>query len=406
MPTTTTRPAGAQGYFPPGYQFGAPYGSGVAAPQAQAAQAPLDRTPMQGLSAEQMQLFAQQAAGGGGTYTGANTVAAPAPQFDAGDWYRGVAANAANTPQGPSPEQQNYIAAFNSSIAQQRSAIDQALWQAMGALGQRRDAAAGASAKLPDQVKAIYADVQGKVNQGNKTATAAAPTAVGGDVNDKLIASALGQNQGAGLAAVPLVNAAIEANYTSGQTALNQQHLAGINDLAQQQAQFQMRAAEMNASRAAQVEDRKAEREWQAKQADEEYQRKLDYYDYTKGTSGNDPLAQARAQALDEQALNNGFEGGYAQQHATEQSPDFKYAMSVLNGTSGKGSSGAANGMHDPNRGDRELPTALTDANNDKNVQKAWESLTEYYKTQPYVLKALFAYRRQMATSAQFAPAR
>lgn len=150
----------------------------------------------------------------------------------------GAAPAAAPSPNEINPNQQ-YLAAFNAALAQQRQAIDNQLAQSLGSLGARRDSAAKVIAGMPKQIAANYdAATNTGAQEGAIASAAGSPDAVGGNINDPLIASTLAQNKAAGQSIEPLVQLGAQANYDSAVAGLQQQAFAGRQDIAQQQAQF------------------------------------------------------------------------------------------------------------------------------------------------------------------------
>lgn len=114
-----------------------------------------------------------------------------------------------------------YKAAFQQYYDAAQGQIQAGLTNALGALGQRRDAASAVVASMPGQIAQQFANVRGI----GQNAGAASDQAIG--------AQTMRGQQAAGTGIDPLANAAIAANASSGQVALNQQAMAGNQQLLQ-----------------------------------------------------------------------------------------------------------------------------------------------------------------------------
>lgn len=137
---------------------------------------------------------------------------------------------------------QQYLTAFNASLAKQRQGIDTALAASLGQLGARRDLAAKTIVGGAGDIAKQYANA-GQENAVQQQTNAAAATqgpggAVGGDANAALYQKALATMGTGDKQAEPLLQLAAQANYDSGHAMLDQQRLAGQQQVDQQEAQF------------------------------------------------------------------------------------------------------------------------------------------------------------------------
>lgn len=139
----------------------------------------------------------------------------------------------ADNPYGVDPAYLPYINAFNQNLTASRAAIDKQLAQAMGELGQRRDAAAAVVAQLPADAARAY---QGS-STGLSQAAAAGQGAISPDVAGQVgalaapLQAALSQNKAGTASMQPFLNLANMANYQGGTALLNQQAMAGRQQL-------------------------------------------------------------------------------------------------------------------------------------------------------------------------------
>jgi hypothetical protein len=153
------------------------------------------------------------------------------------------------------PAMSQYVSQFQASQAQQQQAINSGLLQAMQGLGQRRDAAAKLVASVPGQYNAIQAQATQAANSN-----AGAPTVTAGqgagvaqaavNSNNALIAEGNRSIGQAGASMTPLLNMGVAADYSKGQTTLNNTHMMNQAAIAQQQTDFDQKMAEMKASAA------------------------------------------------------------------------------------------------------------------------------------------------------------
>lgn len=142
----------------------------------------------------------------------------------------------------------DYAAQFHASIGSQRQALDNALATSLAQLGGRRDAAAKVIAGIPGQVQGEFkaanaraANVKGNADKAEGVGRANGGK--GGDLNAGLYAQDLNQNEAASTAVTPLLQLGATANYDLGASGLQQQHLAGVSALEQQQAAFDQQMA-------------------------------------------------------------------------------------------------------------------------------------------------------------------
>jgi hypothetical protein len=144
-----------------------------------------------------------------------------------------------------------YVAQFQRSQAAQQQAINAGLVQALGGLGQRRDAASKVVATLPGEFDKAY--LQATANQHEQAKLTAPPTspvplseraAAAERANQASITAGNTQAQAAGHANQPLLEAGIAADYSKGATTLDNtkmQNQAALSDEATQFAMQQYR---------------------------------------------------------------------------------------------------------------------------------------------------------------------
>lgn len=151
-----------------------------------------------------------------------------------------------------------YVEQFNASMARQRAAIDAALVTSLTQLGARRDAASKVVAGIPQQIKDTYNQTDTKQSGIMNAATKATGPrgAPGGDANAALYANDNEASKKSGLSVQPLLQAGVQSNYDLGEAGLNQEHLAGLSQLASQEAQFNAGMAAAEQSHNYSVEDR------------------------------------------------------------------------------------------------------------------------------------------------------
>lgn len=200
--------------------------------------------------------FAAQAVGGGNPYGAppapAEGNAAAGTLADFGYLPQSVGPSSADVAAGerfgaatvaPFSPSVDYANQFQASLGAQRKALDNALATSLAQLGSRRDAAAKVIATIPGEVTTNLnaAEQRGAAVQGNAdkaVKTGQAGGAVGGNANAGLYQADLKENAGAGRAVEPLLQLGATANYDLGATGLQQQHMAGVDALEQQQRAF------------------------------------------------------------------------------------------------------------------------------------------------------------------------
>lgn len=141
---------------------------------------------------------------------------------------------------GLDPSLTAYLDQFNTSLAGSRKAIDTQLAQAMGELGQRRDAAAHVVAGLPGEISRAYAPAQAGLQQAGVAGQGALSQDVRGSVGAMSgpLQSALAMEKGGGNAMRPYLDLANQANYGAGSAALRQQAMIGQQSIDAQQREF------------------------------------------------------------------------------------------------------------------------------------------------------------------------
>jgi hypothetical protein len=143
---------------------------------------------------------------------------------------------------GLNPAYQPYLNAFNQSLQTSRAAIDKQLQQSLSELGQRRDAAAGVVAQLPNDVAQSYAGAQQGLQGAQQFSGTIAGMAPGAAAQANAmaapLASALAQNRAGSASMVPFLNLANMAGAQGGEALLRQQALAGNQAIDQQQQGF------------------------------------------------------------------------------------------------------------------------------------------------------------------------
>lgn len=182
----------------------------------------------------------------GATYPGPRAVDDPrnAPPIGAAPaaWQARDAASAA--PQAPpgaelSPNQ-NYVDAFNSSLARQRQAIDSSLAASLGSMGHRRDLAAQTITKGSADVQQALANQQAFNTKAGQDADqglvqGAAP---GANANDNLYSQVINSAKSTETGAEPLLQLGAQANYDTGAAQLNSSALSARAAVDQQASQF------------------------------------------------------------------------------------------------------------------------------------------------------------------------
>jgi hypothetical protein len=167
-----------------------------------------------------------------------------------------VAPAPAPAPSFMTPAMQQYVDAFHASQGAQQQAINSGLAAALQGLGARRDAAAKSAAALPGQYQAAYDQAtQAQQAAAQQASAAFGNGAIGGNAYEGLISAANANERAAGTAAQPLLEAGITADYSQGQTALQNTHMANQAAVSDANLQFQGEMA-------------KAQADWQQHQDD------------------------------------------------------------------------------------------------------------------------------------------
>lgn len=266
--------------------------------------------------------FVGEAVGGGNPYLPGGPVAAshssPAPGVPSAAAAAAGAKPMSNVQMVPGfgPITSGYIDAYNASLANARSGINTQLAQALGELGQRRDAAAGIVAGLPGEVAKTAAGSQGALAQANKAALGALGPGSAGQiqVGQGALGSALAGEQSAAASMQPYLGLANMANYQSGAAGLRQQAMQGQQALDADQRQFMSSiiGAQLNNQFQTQRDQRQFEQQKQMMQYQNDLQSQL--------------YAQQQADA---NAAQYGLKSG---SHLDEisQSPAYQYAQLAL----------------------------------------------------------------------------
>lgn len=179
---------------------------------------------------------------------------------------------------------QQYINAFNQHYGESQARLQSNLQQALGELGQRRDAAAQVVAGLPGQINSSYNFASGLLNSSEKAGLGALSKDVRGGASayNAPAQETLALNRTAGQNLAPFLNLGMLANYQSGAAGLRQQEMVGEQGLADQRANFDMEQlrtksqhdqtiADQNAAWAHQDAATASQRAWEEKQANKEH---------------------------------------------------------------------------------------------------------------------------------------
>lgn len=178
--------------------------------------------------------------GGSGFYPGTGTIPAAPP--------------AAPPPPPPTPEfmtpaMQTYVNQFHQSQAAQQQAMNSALVQSLQGLGARRDAAAKAVATLPGEYNTAYANATADQRQAAKDAGAAFGVGAGSNIHAGEAANAArtAGDKTAGIAANPIIQSGVTADYTKGVQTLGNEDFQNKAVLAQNQQAFDLAMAQNQA---------------------------------------------------------------------------------------------------------------------------------------------------------------
>jgi hypothetical protein len=240
------------------------------------------------------------------------------------------------------PITSNYLRAFNASIASQRSSIDTQLAQALGELGQRRNAAAGVIAGLPGAVGTNAAQAGAGLAQAGQAATAgldpgaaaAIPTGV-----PQLQAGIKGVATGySGMA--PLLNLANMANSQGGEALLNSSADQAQDALGQQQQQFLQQLALQ------QLQTTASNDQYAQHAAIDDKYRLGDLAAQNAATQQNTADTAAQAAGLQNAAQLTSIQNSPAYKFAVQAMTTGLYNNSVPNGIFTGGNAGAQYGGH------------------------------------------------------------
>lgn len=234
------------------------------------------------------------------------------------------------SPYGLDPSLTAYLSQFNSSIANSRKSIDTQLAQAMGELGQRRDAAAKVVAGLPGEVNQAYAPAQAGLQQAGVAGQGALSQDVRGSVGALAgpLQSALAQEKGGGNAMQPYLDLANQANYGAGSSALRQQAMVGQQALDSKQQDFVQSLLQNQLSRQQANDDFYSHSQFthDLNQQDTQAAHATAVQDATN--AHNTAKTDAQDQAI------SGETGGHiqsqAEMDAIRSSPAYKYAVSSM----------------------------------------------------------------------------
>jgi hypothetical protein len=339
--------------------------------------------PSEQLTPSGMQLFAAQAAGGGGTYTGAQTVnpnynSAAAQQMIPAP-YTQPAPAAPRPPQMPNfmtPAMSQYVNQFKASQEAQQQAINAGLLNAMQGLGERRDAASSTVAATQPQLAASLGSEQAAQahtqSMGAGLPPAAAPT-VDGQTLSNVVAAGAKETAAANKSSGAAMNAGVAADYTKGKTTLSNQQMQNIAQVQQQQQQFDQQMVAMKAQ---------AEQQWAQQQASFTHDKDMATLQANLQHPGGQLTPQQQIDMQNQQQLMQGqndaaIKAGYtsyAQQQQYVHDPRLAFAQSAINGRFANG------GEYTP--GIKSLPAK-------GNVQQAFQYLIGF--NDPLLIQAALA---------------
>lgn len=290
------------------------------------------------MTPEQLKAFSGAFSQNGG-FGAAGPVHAPAaPAVDpygpqAIAFYRALDQNKANDAWNASNQQ--YIDAFNKHYADSQGRLQSNLNQALGELGQRRDAAAQVVAGLPGQINSSYNFASGLLGGAEKAGLGALSKDVRGGASayNAPALETLALNRAAGQNLAPFLNLGMMANYQSGAAGLRQQEMVGEQSLADQRANFDMEQLHTKSQHEQAIADRAAEwahqdaatqsqRDWQSKQAEKEHGWK------TEDTAAQNKAALGSTPALDPALAQAGLSQGDANE--VENSPLYQRISSQM----------------------------------------------------------------------------
>lgn len=301
----------------------------------------------------------------------------------AGEAFAAKALGLGPTPSFMTPAVQAYINQFQQSQEAQQQAMNAGLGSALSGLAARRDAAAATAAQLPAQYEQAYRQLTG----ADTRSAAAAGNAFQGSGSAKPAqqANAAGNQTMNDIGALqPLLKAGITADYTQGQTALENTNMQNQAAVADQQRQFDQQLAlaqiqfqEQQSAQQAGYGHDIAMAELQSSLGSQGLANQLavekQYGVLPTQSTPQQQLQLSEQQNLDTQAQQAGFTN-YAQLQDTIASPAYKAAVSLVNGSSGIDATALG------------LPAGTSLAKGSGGLQKTIQQLQQY---NPNLLKAL-----------------
>jgi hypothetical protein len=223
------------------------------------------------------------------------------------------------------PAMQTYVDQFKQSQAAQQQALNANLIQALGGLGERRSAAAKVAATLPGQFNQAYEQAAQSQAQAAQQAGFGHPV-IGAGRDQALITAANTQQRAAGLANQPLLQAGITADYSKGQTALQNTNMQNQSAIAQAQQDF---ARQLFMAQQAQQSTEKG-------YAHDVSMAKLESDLALRNATATSKTDNALTNAQNAQALQQGFTS-FAEKQAALQSGDYRGLQQAQQAATAKG---------------------------------------------------------------------
>jgi hypothetical protein len=266
-----------------------------------------------------------------------------------------------------SPDYTPYLNAYHNNIQQSRAMIDKQLTSALQSLGQRRDAAAGVVAQIPQLAAANYNTVRGNEKGAQNIAGGIAGLAPGTSAAQAFapLGAAAQQDVAGTKSMVPFMNLANMAAYQGGTTALQQQAMQGNQQLDSEQRAFQNQLLMAQITGDQSAKNLNTQHQWSIEDAQRAHAQTM----------------QDQRTALAQQA---GFTDG-AQADAATNSPAYRYALQSMTGGIQDNNGGwGANGINTPISG---AWAGTSGAGGVK--QLSGTEVAQKYRAQPDVLRAL-----------------